>query len=232
MESGERIEQAIADLLSPEPEVAGNAWRQLVKIGRAGVPYIAKAMKSDNPEMRARAAEVFCTPKLRDPEAVDALVGVLEDPVSGVRLVAIQSLARQMDPRACEALVGALEDEEGLIRGAAMSTLADIGYPRAFDLALDMLKNDPDVDARMGAAHALARLHDARSLEPLLEMLADRNDEDRISAAFALAWTADVRAIPELTAALNDSNRIVRRAAKHAIDRINDEAEYNQKAGH
>jgi HEAT repeat protein len=224
VESVERIEQAIADLLSPEPEVAGNAWRQLVKIGRACVPYIAKAMKSDNPEMRARAAEVFCTPKLRDPEAVDALVDVLKDPVSGVRLVAIQSLARQMDPRACDALVGALEDAEGLIRGAAMSTLADLKYPRAFDVALSMLKNDPDVDARWGAAHALARLQDARSLPPLLEMLADKNDEDRIFAAQSLAWTADARAIPALTAALNDPNRIARRAAKHAIDRVRDEA--------
>lgn len=225
MESGEQIEKAISDLISPDRDVAGEAWRQLIKIGLSAVPHIVRAMKSDNVKMRERAAEVFSSPGLRAPEAVDALIVALKDPVSMVRLIAAQSLSRQMDLRASDALIAALEDASGVVRGSAMSSLAILKDPRAFDLALNMINNDADVDARCGAAHALARLQDVRVLPVLLDMLRSENDEDRMGAAHALAWTADKRAIPALTDALSDRYRLVRRFAQLAISQISSEGD-------
>ncbi|HZU87585.1 MAG TPA: HEAT repeat domain-containing protein, partial [Anaerolineaceae bacterium] len=120
----------------------------------------------------------------------------------------------------------ALETNEAPLRRAAAKPLAEIGLlsdeatRQAVIEPLCQHLRDPDNQAALAAASALALLHNPSAVGPLCAALKNQNAELRRAAAHALGEIADSWAMPALNAATNDPEEGVRHAAMEALDHI------------
>ncbi|MDT7829990.1 HEAT repeat domain-containing protein [Pricia sp. S334] len=86
-------------------------------------------------------------------------------------------------------LTGLLSDQDPEIIAQAVKVLGDVKYTDAGQDLIPLLKND-NARVRFFAAQALGRMNEASAVQPLLDMLADNNDEDlylRHAAVLALS---------------------------------------------
>jgi HEAT repeat protein len=165
------------------------------------IPALAAAAKSNIPAVASDA--LVSLGRLGSP-AVDALIGLLNLP--GLQSVAIGALANTHDPRAVPPLLAMLAtpyrgtpqpygaaitqtpDDPGPVRPmtyqALLSALGQLGDPRAVAPLIDYLKNGPV--GRGMVPQALADLGSA-SIEPLIPLLHDPNENTRRLAAEALS---------------------------------------------
>lgn len=79
---------------------------------------------------------------------------------------------------------------------------------------------DPDSFVREGAAMALGKIGDMRTMEPLLEVVFDPSEDVRQAAAQALGKIGDPRAVKALSELTRDEHLIVRKAAVYALINI------------
>jgi len=77
-----------------------------------------------------------------------------------------------------------------------------------------------DTAVRISAAKALGELKDARTVEPLIAVLKDRDWSVREAAAGALGQLGDSRAVEPLIAVLKDSGKDVHEAAADALKKL------------
>jgi len=93
--------------------------------------------------------------------------------------------------------------------------------PRMNDLMLDVLRNDPDPEVRMGAAHWLARSDDPRAEAALRDALGSGSPELQEAALFALTSKKGAVASETLreVAARSDVDPEVRAMALHGLAR-------------
>lgn len=93
--------------------------------------------------------------------------------------------------------------------------------PKTNDLMLDVLRNDPDPEVRMGAAHWLARSEDPRATVALREALGSGSPELQEAALFALTTKKGALASETLrdVAARTDVDPEVRAMALHGLAR-------------
>lgn len=82
------------------------------------------------------------------------------------------------------------------------------------------LRYEKDLKVRLDAAKALGNLGDVRSVEPLIRLLEDPDDDVREEAARALSRLGGERAVAPLIALLEDDNADVQREAASALGRI------------
>jgi HEAT repeats/PBS lyase HEAT-like repeat len=130
---------------------------------RGDVAYLASALT--DPDHATSVARILG--RIGAEEAIDPLIGALDSPNHNLRIAAIQALgrldARSAAPRLCEL---AARDESGSVRAWASHLLVDWRDLEAFDLTVDLLRH-PSIHVRGHAAISLAKLGDARALEPL-----------------------------------------------------------------
>jgi HEAT repeat protein len=88
---------------------------------------------------------------------------------------------------------------------------------------LEALKNRMDI-IRWGAADALGRLGSESALEPLIDLLGDKEPWVRSSAAEALGRIGSEAALAPLAEALKDEDRFVRWKAAEALGELGSEA--------
>ncbi|HMA04841.1 MAG TPA: HEAT repeat domain-containing protein [Methanomicrobiales archaeon] len=105
-----------------------------------------------------------------------------------------------MTPSAVGAM-GARGDVEGLIRALAPGLPAEV---------------------RRAAAGILGDLVDRRAVDPLIEILGDREEQVRLAAVLSLAKIADPKAVPALLALLADADGDVRTATVISLGMIGD----------
>ena len=139
----------------------------------------ALAYKKDA-DVRRDAA--FRLEKIRDPRAVEPLIGALADKQWEVRMYAADALGEIGDPRAVEPLIGAL-NHDAEVRGHAAHALGKIG-DAAVEPLLDALADNSW--SREAAADALGSIGDPRAVEPLIGALTDTREEVSEAAARAL----------------------------------------------
>ena len=120
---------------------------------------------------------------------------------------ALVHLARDSDPRVAAAALRALGEASGegdrllavMSNGAAGRAAAEAAAalaaqgPEHRDAIMRMLMDDPDAEARAGAARGLGRLRDRAALPALLEALDDPDPEVRVRAATAIGKIVIVR---------------------------------------
>jgi hypothetical protein len=91
----------------------------------------------------------------------------------------------------------------------------------------------PRENVRIGAIEALGDIKSPRSVEPLLQTLAnDKSNEVRWVAALALGEIGDIRAIPALVRALSEEDRYVRYGSAKALEQIGWSAETDQESAY
>jgi len=173
---------------------------------------IGYARRSDNVEIRARAAELLGNfPEHEDrADVVDALVTVArQDDSEAVTAAAVDALDR---------LGG--DAIERLIADAAGATLdgdgADWVKAQAFVRALSA--DLPEL--RMAAANGLAQLEHGDAVPELVDRFDDTDPRVRERAARACGLIGDPRATGALEDLLTDSSASVRRAAAEALGNV------------
>lgn len=161
------------------------------------VSYWIHALNERDPAVRHRAIDAI-GPGVRTPEVLQALIELLDDPNSQVRMGAAMYLggfgtdARQGVPP----LTKMLQSQRGGDRVWAAYALGHIGPEArsAVPILMDLLKDD-DVHVRRNAASALGGIGaEAKiALPALIEALGDENGEVQEKAADAL-WKIDPEA--------------------------------------
>ena len=159
------------------------------------------AVRDAAPEVRRAAALA-----LRTPDGVDALVGLLSDPVRDVRLAAVESLGAARAVRAVAPLIRLLKEErEASVLEKAIDALGSIGAPEAAEPILDLLRNASTDGLRFSTINALGKIGDARAA-PLVRPFLSRAHPDPVReiAMDAAGKLKDADAIPELLKVLRD----------------------------
>ena len=131
------------------------------------------------------------------------LINELKYPDPGVRLSAVEELARIGDRRAIDPLIASLSDTDPAVRESAAFGLGDFRNPKAVDPLIVLLK-DPDGRVRRAAVRALGLINSPSAVEPLIAVLKDPDPQVRHSAVEALRHMGDRRAIEPLKSDSND----------------------------
>jgi hypothetical protein len=132
--------------VQPIDVIAGHTW---------ALPELIDGLESDSPDTRARCG--FLLGQIASPDAVEPLMGALEDPDRTVRMFAGMSLARMGDFAGYHAARAAYQGNRWWIRYWAVDALARLN--RVPDRAMD----DPDPLVR-----AMAQAGDGGSWGPVV----------------------------------------------------------------
>lgn len=142
---------------------------------------VVSYVKSENPVVREDWAVEAA--KHNEPEVVEALIAVLNDPSDKVRLAAVASLATLKDKSSAPALVQRLkEDSNPKVREAAADAL---GRMEATDALPDLLiyanEFPPDDQGQLvviwALGHVGAKLTEAEKRTPIREFLVARREQ-------------------------------------------------------
>ena len=175
------------------------------------------AAASPHPQRRDRAASIR-----------RLVASALEDQDDSRRARAITVLGAMGGPDAGRYLVEALHDPAGKVMEAALAALAtaDVGAPAGPSGSLcgkliPELRH-PDARVRAGVAAQLGRAPAAEAVEPLVQALADPDEEVRVSALSALSHMGRMARKHQsaLTARLTDPSPRVRAGATAALSAL------------
>ena len=140
------------------------------------------------------------------------------------RVEAVRVLEGVDSLAAAKALLPVLEDESFAVRRAAVEVLgANAGEgvgPWLVEDVLTSRKHKRKKELRAAAAEALGLGRHAEALEPLLELLEDRDEGLRLAGVRALGHLGDARACPALSAVAADDDPAFTVAAIDALARI------------
>jgi len=127
------LEQAIADLQSPEATTRFHATARLRELGGPqAVSALVPAL--EDPTAQVRAAAALALGGLAAPEAVPSLVQHLRhDDTEGIRAMCAASLWLIGDRRAVPGLIEALNDPSQQVVGAVCRALGELGDPAAVE---------------------------------------------------------------------------------------------------
>ncbi len=175
-----------------------------------------------NSDWTVRSQAASALGKIKDPQAVPALIKALQDPKGYVRRRAASALGEIKDPRAVEPLIHALPDPESYVRRKAAAALGKFNDSRAVEPLVKALR-DKESEVRAEAVRSLGKINDPRAVEKLIPALQDEKEEVRRTAAIALGKFKDPRAVEPLIASFNDEkSTTVRRRVAVALGEIQD----------
>jgi HEAT repeat protein len=187
---------------------------RLTQMGLPAVDVLTALLKKDAYWLRAAGAETLG--KIGAKETIPLLIGALGDTNRSVQ----RSVASALDDlkwrpgtdRERVAYCAAKLDWQGLVA---------VGSPAVDTLVSFVREKNPvwQVEAREAAA-ALGLISDARSVEPLIGALEDKEGFCRREAAVALGQIADQRAIQPLARALQEQDETLRDCAAAGLGRI------------
>ena len=154
------------------------------------------------------------------PEAIPALVEVLNDNRYPMRYLAARRLAEVGDPGAVPGLIRALRDHDSVVRSEAADALGEIGDHRAVEPLIHCLEDDEN-GLRSEAAMALGKCRDERGVEPLIRLLHHESWWTRVKATVALGCIGDRRAADPIRQLMDrDETDSIQKAGKEALRKL------------
>jgi hypothetical protein len=191
----------IRALSSRDPAVQSAAVHALAGIGPEAVGPLVRALEKKNRNLRLGVIGALAG--IRDPGAVTALAGMMEDPGSEVRWQAAIALGETGGSEAVAPLLHGLEDRDKYVRYGSAISLRKNGYQPS--------------DERGWAWFAAAmqdwerlRTLQSSALVPLYNLLRDTDPDVRVHAVRVLGDIGDPDAGPALVRTLGDADRQVR----------------------
>ena len=139
----------------------------------------------------------------------------------GVRLHAIEALARNRDQRSIRALNGVINDPDTRVRLKAIEVLGVIRNPSSVAPLLTKI-DDREQIIRLAAIETLGQLKDPRAIESLSSLLTRPDPNVRVTTITALGEIGSICCIEKISECLNDENRFVRAAAILALKNVGD----------
>ena len=171
------------ELTNPHELVRHTAAENLVKMGKAALPEIKKAVESEDGLVRASIAWALGQKGDIDKEAVPLLLGLVNDKKWEVRQNAIGALGKHGDPRALPLIIKRIRKTENReVRTVAIRALGSFPHPRIIRL-LNRPLRDKEKDIRWGACTALARIGGPAVLPGLTRALEDKENKVWTEAA-------------------------------------------------
>ena len=172
-------------------------------------------LEAAQPETRWQAARTL--PARRDPRAVEAVIRAMRDPLGTRRVCVMASaLGHLKDPRALSALTNAAFDPGNRdLRLCAIQSIGMIGDRRAVPalIAAIRTRNNP-----VTAANAIARMGDARGVQPMIVAAGD--PQLRRWMVMALGELGHPGASAYLASLADDPGEAIRQAAAEALWKI------------
>lgn len=236
---GEPAVTALATCLTDRElsvQEAASAVLAVIADVRVLAPLVA-ALKSPDWIVRMHAAKALG--RIKNAEAVESLIPLLQDKVKAVREETSAALAAIGDA-AIPSLLNALTHSEWLVRLHAVEALGKTRSASAVEPLLSALFNDRDAAIREDAVRALGQIGDARAVEFLFLVM--KEPGLRPLAVESLGQIGDRRAVPVLINVLNgvdrpevpravdgcgdhwDEEMVAKGAAVRALGSIGDEA--------
>lgn len=154
---------------------------------------LIEALHSGDWIVRMHAAKALS--RVRNADAVEPLMPLLQDKVKAVREEAAAALAAIGDA-AIPTLLQALQHEDWLVRLHAVESLGKSKSKRAVEPLLSVLFNDRDSAVREDAVRALGAIGDPQAVEYLFTAMQEPGL--RTLAVEALGRIGDARAVPVL----------------------------------
>ena len=172
-----------------ELAVLRGKFEEALQEGQAAVPALAKALKSNDPQMRLKAAEALGA--IRSPESLQPLHLALRDHYTPVQECAARALAGRGEA-ARPGLEASLSFYVASVVGLAAGALGEIGDPRSISALVDLIEanrvipvDNPDLfDAVRAAVDSLGRILSAsagKSSRQDLERAESLPEEVRLS---------------------------------------------------
>lgn len=215
------LEEAFADLVSPEPDKELAARTRLIAVGRAGLSErLARHLDDKNVFMRERIASLL-GPVGDSGHAID-LLRRLEDDSEEVRFAAIESLGDLGNAVSCAPLVALLSHSDSMHRNQAVSAL--IRFPsdvlnQEFSSLAALHASESD-EERFAATQVVSMVAGDEVDAMLRLSLGDRYIEVRAFAAKTLGSRGASEAVDELGLCLGDADDRMRTAAATALGAI------------
>lgn len=160
--------------------------------------------------------------RIRTPEAVPALLDLLdtEDPV--IRQKVVEAIGQCGDPRAAEHLEQVMaEDRAEEVRAAAAKALGELGDPESA-AALEQALQDT-FNIRVKAVISMGQLKVETLVPTLTRLLKDQSPEIRFHSALAIAEIGHEKSVHQILPLVADDNAMVKRGALKAIQKLGDE---------
>jgi HEAT repeat protein len=209
-----------------------------------GKDYVASGYRNVAPGYPLTTAAVTALGKIHDPKTLDSLIKLLD--ASGqdtlhhdVLKACARALGELGDTRAAAPLGKLLNQEysafeygdtdyrsdvcDALVRFGSVSVDPLLTALKGSDKKLETGRYDETVsrhrvELRVMVAEALGKIGDKRAVQPLCELLNDKESQVRRAAVDALGKLKDQQAIDPLIGALKDSDSGVREGAAKALD--------------
>ena len=117
-------------------------------------------------------------------EVVDPLIkALLNDESSKVRANAAMSLGQLGYEEAVDSLIKSMKDEDHSVRGMSVYSLGLMKAKSALIPLIEVLKTDPDREARIAAADTLAQIGEEEAIQPLVYFFINDHNKDVRSEA-------------------------------------------------
>ena len=200
------LERWIARLRSPDVTVRSDAAHQLGKLGdERAVAALAEAVQDSDEYVRKSA--VMALRRIGGAAAMEALRVALADRSEQVVLQAVNGLRDMRDRGAVEPLIRVLARRERSLQLAATDALVRIGA----DAVGPLMEAFKDRNLRRRIGNQVWKIlvdMGTRSIDPLLEMMADDNQYVRLTAISVLGRIGDKRVAAPLVHLFLDDPRM------------------------
>jgi HEAT repeat protein len=148
------------------------------------------------------------------------LLLLLNNPESYVRAFSAEALGEIRAVESIAPIIKLLGDTDLFVRMNATQALGNIRDKQAVNSLLSLLEA-PDI-VRGYALSALRKIHDEKTLIPIMELVNDKDPSIRRDVACALGEFGNNIAVPRLILALKDPDKGVRESAASALGKIKD----------
>lgn len=172
-----------ADLEDDAGDIGDYYWRlrtsisdALVAAGDVAIPQLLEALQSHNPQAAQYAARSLG--KMRVVAAIDPIARILDSSIDNAdKLIYISALGDMKDESSVPFLIPYLdrsgEKNGGWLVRCSANALGEIGLESSVKPLTQVLANDQEWFARLGAAEGLGKLGQERALFPLKKALND-----------------------------------------------------------
>jgi len=199
-------------------------YEQILARIPSATPQLIQQLKTAHPIIRGRVAETFFFSK--DKAAIPALLEALKGEYFTVRARAAMALSNTDDPRVIPYLLPLLKDQEDEVRSYACKALAKFRDPSTFDEIANVLLDDPKIEVRQIAAHALGDTQHPAAIPYMMEALRDSfwwlERDEAVGELLNAIKKLGADTVEPLIEALGDKEANVRKYAAMSLGRLGD----------
>jgi HEAT repeat protein len=200
-------------------DVRAGSIRALAVLQAEAAGELATLLKDREPKVRREVAHALAW--LKSVDAIEPLIGALQDSDEATVVAAANALGQIGDARATQPLLSLL-GKDGEVGTAARDALQSCGRQDLSSSLLPLLNSElPQVRAR--AAWLLAQFPNELATEKLISLRRDISPEVRSAAVRAIGGLRNDRYLDEIESALSDRNYEVRKSAIAALGSVGTE---------